>query len=127
MMNNRYLKKDKWMDATACGWCWLGDPAKTGESWRIEYNNGYADDGNLPGEPLAANCDIRMNASYNCSATFDKDGLAVFIAACTEALEMIIDHERDPKYPKNNVYTLPHNCMPPTQETTQETTQEPTA
>jgi hypothetical protein len=115
-MNNRYLKQDKWLDATACGWCDLSDPARCGESWRVEYNNGYECDGTHSLEPSAATCEIRMNASYNGSATFDKEGLQVFVAACTEALEMILEHERDPKYPDNKVYTLPHNCISSTQE-----------
>jgi hypothetical protein len=99
-MVNRYLKKDKWMDAYGCGWCNVTKPEDAGETWWMEYSNGHEHDG-FPGEdttPTPSTLNVKFNASYN-SATFDKAGLQVFIAACTEALEMIIDHENDPQYP----------------------------
>jgi len=100
-MVNRYLKKDKWMDAAGAGWCNPDEPARTGDSWRVEYQNGHEHDGFPAGiaSPTPAMAEVRINADYG-SAIFDKKGLQLFIAACTEAMQMIVQHEDDPQYPK---------------------------
>ena len=99
-MVNRYLKKDKWMDATGVGWCNVVEPERTGDSWRVEYHNGHEHDGDPSGvaTPIPAMAVVKINADYG-SGNFGKKGLQIFIAACTEALDMIIDHENDPQYP----------------------------